>query len=246
MDDRGLGREPADARRASGAISFSSPNKEKAHVGPAFERDRRRRDDDRRPVIAAHHVERYANVAIHPRIDPAAANFQRFRPKLRRDNSGFAAQGNRLAATSTFACPIIISAALRAPARLSVFALSPRSSASAFGASFSLSAASAVNGRLLRFAVVRRDEFRAGLARIGIEAQHHEFGGQRAEIDLAVDDRIRRVDVLEGTASGSARPLARASRSGSNLTSTGSSRIAGDRLERHDASLRHRAREPTR
>ena len=101
--------------------------KEKAHVGPAFERDRRRRDDDRRPVIAAHHVERYPNVAIHRIIDPAAAAFQRFRLKLRRDNSGFAAQGNR--------CAIALRSQRGAsrPARLSVSRFrAPGASARAF------------------------------------------------------------------------------------------------------------------
>ena len=44
---------------------------------------------------------------------------------------------------------------------------------------------------------VRRDEFHSGLARIGIEAQRQELGGERAEVDLAVDDRVRLVIVVE-------------------------------------------------
>src|SRR5580658_221131 len=36
----------------------------------------------------------------------------------------------------------------------------------------------------------RRDELRSGLARIGIEAKGEELRSDRAEVDLAVDNRI--------------------------------------------------------
>ena len=40
-------------------------------IGTAHERDRRRGHDDARPVIAAHHVERYTDVLLHRKIDPS-------------------------------------------------------------------------------------------------------------------------------------------------------------------------------
>ena len=42
-------------------------------VGPALERDRRRVQHDRGPVVAAHRVERYANVLFHPNFYPEGA-----------------------------------------------------------------------------------------------------------------------------------------------------------------------------
>jgi hypothetical protein len=64
---------------------------EKLDVRTTFKRDGRGGQDDRRPVIAPHRVQRYANVACHSLSDrpsalPGGA--------ARRDNSGSAAQGN--------------------------------------------------------------------------------------------------------------------------------------------------------
>ena len=79
--------------------------------------------------------------------------------------------------------------------------------------------------RLLQIGLV---EVGARLARIGIERQRHEFGGERAEIDLAVDDRIGRVMsasklATSTLASASLRRAVSTSRGGANRTSTGSS-----------------------
>jgi len=62
----------------------------KGDVGPAHQRDGRRRHDDRRAVIAAHGVHRDANIPGH-----LSSNSQRAPgPRRRRDNSQFVAQGN--------------------------------------------------------------------------------------------------------------------------------------------------------
>jgi hypothetical protein len=66
---------------------------QKLDVGPALQRNRRSRHDDGRAVIAAHRVKRYANVARHSSVRPPMGAFIGPRP-ARRDNSGFAAQGN--------------------------------------------------------------------------------------------------------------------------------------------------------
>ena len=74
---------------------------EELEVRPALERDRRGRDDDARPVVAAHRVQRYANVARHS-LDPTAPKrVARAAPGVGRDNSGFVAQGNARARPST-------------------------------------------------------------------------------------------------------------------------------------------------
>src|SRR5271154_5332152 len=46
---------------------------EKLEVRPALERDRRGGHDDGRPVIAAHRVQRYANIARHSLVRPPRA-----------------------------------------------------------------------------------------------------------------------------------------------------------------------------
>ena len=66
---------------------------EKLNVRPALERDRGGGHDDGRPMIAAHRVQRYANVARHPWSD-RPGRVARAAPGVGRDNSGFAAQGN--------------------------------------------------------------------------------------------------------------------------------------------------------
>ncbi len=48
-------------------------------VGPPLERDRRRVQHDGRPVVAAHRVERYANVLFHPTFYPEGAPSTRWR-----------------------------------------------------------------------------------------------------------------------------------------------------------------------
>ena len=50
---------------SSGAIAAWSPNSRKRDVRTALKRDRGGLDHDRRAVIAAHHVERYADVLFH-------------------------------------------------------------------------------------------------------------------------------------------------------------------------------------
>ena len=64
---------------------------EKLNVGTAFERYGRGGQDDRRPMIAAHRVQRYTNVARHSLVRPPGAPCP---VPARRDNSGSAEQGN--------------------------------------------------------------------------------------------------------------------------------------------------------
>ena len=90
MKNLRLGGKPGMTRQ-DGPDRLFVAVKEKLDVGTAFERDRRGMQDDRRPVIAPHRVQRYANVARHSLSDRPG---RVARGAARRDNSGSAAQGN--------------------------------------------------------------------------------------------------------------------------------------------------------
>ena len=104
------------------------------------------------------------------------------------------------------------------------------------------SAARAANGWLDRIAGRRRVEHGARFARIGIKSQKQELGGDRAEIDHAIAERFRRLIGLQGLKVH--RALAGGATSGRNTRSIASSISALDRLQRHDAILHHRRRDP--
>jgi len=81
-----------------------------------------------------------------------------------------------------------------------------------------------------------------GLRGIGIEPEDHEFGGERAKVDFAVDDRIGLVLLADresfnlGAVIGGPRRVALCPTGAANRTSTGSSNVAANRLERNGRS----------
>ena len=96
--DRDVGMKNARLRGEPGMTRKDGPNRrlvaieEKLNVGTAFERDGGGGHDDRRPVIAPHRVQRYANVARHSLVRPPGPRCPG--GAARRDNSGSVAQGN--------------------------------------------------------------------------------------------------------------------------------------------------------